>query len=72
MRIGTFEPYKGCTGSIEYDPEDDLLYRKLLEIRDLVDYHASNIMELHRHFIDAVDDYDMLKEEELYENLSNP
>lgn len=56
MKIGTFEPYKGYTGTIEYEPEDDLLYGKL-ECDDLINYHGSNVMELHRQYIAAVDDY---------------
>lgn len=56
MKIGTFEPYKGYTGTIEYEPEDDLLYGSL-ECDDLINYHGSNVMELHREFIAAVDDY---------------
>ena len=62
MKIGTFEPYKGYTGTIEYEPEDDLLYGKL-ECDDLINYHGSNVMELHRQYMEAVNDYKNFQKE---------
>lgn len=62
-KIGQFKEYKGYVGSIEYDEEDELYYGKLLFIEDLINYHASNAMELYQHYKDAVDDYlEFLKE----------
>lgn len=57
MRIGQFVEYKGYIGSIEYDPEDKVHYGTLLNIRDLVNYHADNIIDLEKHYHEAVDDY---------------
>lgn len=61
QRIGQFIGYKGYIGSIEYDTEDELCYGKLLYIEDLVNYHANNIIELEKHYHEAVDDYIDLK-----------
>lgn len=57
MRIGQFVEYRGYIGSIEYDLEDELHYGKLLNIDDLVNYHADNIIDLEKQFHNAVDDY---------------
>lgn len=57
MRIGQFVEYKGCVGTIEYDPEDELYYGKLLDIDDFVNYHGDDIFDLEKQFHDAVDDY---------------
>lgn len=57
MRIGQFVEYKGCIGSIEYEPEDKLHYGSLLNIDDFVNYHADNIIDLEKQFHNAVDEY---------------
>lgn len=57
MRIGQFVEYKGCVGSIVYDQDDKIYYGQLLNIDDLVNYHADNIIDLEKHYHDAVDDY---------------
>lgn len=57
MRIGQFVEYKGYIGSIEYDSEDNLYYGELLNIDDSVNYHADSIIDLEKHYHEAVDDY---------------
>ena len=61
--IGQFVEYKGYIGTIEYDIEDKLHYGKLINIDDLICYHASNVMELYKHYCEAVDDYIEFKKE---------
>jgi predicted HicB family RNase H-like nuclease len=63
MVIGYFTKYKDYTGSIEYDLEDKLHYGKLMYIKDLVCYHADNIVDLEKYFHEAVDDYIDFKKE---------
>lgn len=67
MLIGYFKEHKGYIGTIEYSPEDDVLYGKLLNIKDLVNYESlygsKNILDLYRQFQEAVDDYLELKKE---------
>lgn len=63
MRIGQFEEYKGYVGSIKYDSEDKIYYGHLLELDDFVNYHAGNIVDLEKHYHEAVDDYLEFKEQ---------
>ena len=49
--------YKGYTGSVEYSAEDECLYGKLQNIRDLVNYEADSAKDLKVEFEAAVDDY---------------
>lgn len=63
MRIGQFVRYKNYIGCIEYDPEEKIYYGKLLDIDDLVSYHADNIINLEKYYHDAIDDYIEFKKE---------
>ena len=63
MKIGRFKEYKGYVGSIEYSVEDSIHYGKLLNIKDLVNYEADNIIDLEKQFHEAVDDYIEFKKE---------
>lgn len=49
--------FKGYTGSIEVDVENECLYGKLLFINDVVTYEALDISSLKAEFNNAVDDY---------------
>lgn len=49
--------YHGYTGSVEYSAEDECLYGKLQNIRDLVNYEAEDVKSLKAEFEAAVDDY---------------
>lgn len=57
MVVGQFKEYRGFIGSIEYNSEDNLHHGVLLNINDLVDYSADNVIELQKEFHKAVDDY---------------
>lgn len=59
--------YKGYIGSVETDFDDDILFGKLLHIRDLVTYEAESPKALNEAFREAVDDYLADCEEEGYE-----
>lgn len=63
MRIGQFVEYKGYIGSIDFDAENNTYYGKLLNIKDLVNYHADNIIDLEKQYHLAVDDYIEFKKE---------
>lgn len=63
MLIGLFLEYKGYQGSIEYDPEDNLYYGSIRNIKDLVNYHADSIVGLNAQYKLAIDDYIKFKEE---------
>jgi len=49
--------YKGYTGSIEYSPEDNLLYGKVLGIRGLISFEGETGKSLEEDFHEAVDVY---------------
>ena len=49
--------YKGYTGSVEFSPEDRLLYGKVLGIKALISYEGTSADELVEDFQGAVDDY---------------
>ena len=49
--------YKGYTGSIEYSPEDDLLYGKVLGIRGLISFEGETGKLLEEDFREAIDSY---------------
>ena len=56
--------YKGYVGSIEFSPEDELFFGKVLGIRALISYEGTNAKELLADFHQAVDDYLVLCFEE--------
>ena len=49
--------YKGYTGSIEYSPEDNLLYGKVLGIRGLISFEGETGKSLEEDFHTSVDVY---------------
>ena len=61
MLIGKFMEYKGFVGSIEFDAINKIYHGKLLNIEDLVNYKADNIINLHEQYHLAIDDYIEMK-----------
>ncbi len=53
----TYLHYKGYTGTIEPQLEDNSLFGKLAFIRDLVTYEAQTLAELQKEFEYSVDAY---------------
>jgi len=49
--------YKGYSGSIEYSPQDSLLYGKVLGIKGLISYEGETGKNLEEDFKEAVDTY---------------
>lgn len=49
--------YKGYRGSVSYSAEDDILFGKVLGVRDSISFEGSSISELEEDFHSAVDDY---------------
>jgi len=49
--------YKGYTGSIEYSPEDDLLYGKIMGIGGLISFEGETGKQLEEDFRKAIDTY---------------
>ena len=63
MSFVNFKEYRGYRGSILYDPEDKIFYGKLLNTDDFVNYHSDNLVDLEKHFHEAVDSYIEFKKE---------
>ncbi|HEB72898.1 MAG TPA: type II toxin-antitoxin system HicB family antitoxin [Nitrospirae bacterium] len=49
--------YKGYHGSVHYDEGDRIFFGKVVFIRALVSYEASDAKKFRKSFEDAVDDY---------------
>jgi predicted HicB family RNase H-like nuclease len=49
--------YKGYIGSVEFSPEDELFFGKVLGIRALISYEGTDAKGLVEDFHDAVDGY---------------
>ena len=49
--------HKGYTGSIEYSPQDSLLYGRVLGVRGLISYEGETGKHLEEDFREAVDAY---------------
>ena len=56
--------YKGYTGSVEYNEEDNCLFGKVQGMRsDSITYEGNTVEELTKDFHNAIDDYLLLCEE---------
>jgi len=53
---GVFE-YKGYTGTIDYTPEDGVLFGRVIGISSLLSYEGESISAIKQDFMDAIDDY---------------
>ena len=49
--------YKGYTGTVEYNEEDNCLFGRIAGIRDIISYEGESVTEMRQAFEGAVDDY---------------
>ena len=49
--------YKGYTGIVEFDDEEDVFYGKVINLRDLITFEGTTVVQLRKSFRDSVDDY---------------
>jgi predicted HicB family RNase H-like nuclease len=49
--------FKGYSAVVEFDPDDDIFFGRLLGISDYVSFHADTVEELKAAFRESVDDY---------------
>lgn len=49
--------YKGYTASIEVDLEAEILFGRVLDIKDVVTFKAKNLYEAYKEFKTSVDEY---------------
>ena len=57
MQIGKFNAYRGHTGTINYDPGEDLYYGRVEDIPEIISYTSKNGTNLYKAFTKAVDEY---------------
>jgi predicted HicB family RNase H-like nuclease len=49
--------YKGYTGSVEVDTEAEILFGRVVGLRDVVTFQGKTVAEARKAFQDSVDDY---------------
>lgn len=49
--------YKGYSGTVEFSADDEILYGKIIGIRDVVTFEADTVAKLKKAFKEAVNDY---------------
>ncbi|MGB5830855.1 MAG: type II toxin-antitoxin system HicB family antitoxin [Thiohalocapsa sp.] len=49
--------YRGYTANVEFDERDSILVGRVLDISDVVGFHADNVPDLLVAFHESVDDY---------------
>lgn len=49
--------YKGYTARMDFDAEDNILVGKILDIEDIIVFHAESVHEFQTAFHAAIDDY---------------
>lgn len=49
--------YKGYSGSVEYSADDEILYGKIIGVRDTVTFEGDTVTKLKKAFKEAVNDY---------------
>ncbi|SFK02474.1 Predicted nuclease of the RNAse H fold, HicB family [Desulfomicrobium apsheronum] len=49
--------YKGYTARMDFDAEDNILVGKILDIEDVIVFHAESVHEFQTAFHTAIDDY---------------
>lgn len=49
--------YKGYTAKIEYSPDDEVLFGRVLNIPDIVTFHAENAKDLKTEMAGMIDFY---------------
>lgn len=49
--------YRGYVASMEFDPDDNILVGRVLDIDDIISFHGESVAGFARAFHEAVDDY---------------
>ena len=55
--MNNYIKYKGYTGTVEYTPEDDVLFGQVLGISGLISYEGDSVVSIKKDFVEAIDDY---------------
>jgi len=49
--------YKGYTAVVEFDDESEIFFGKVVDIKDIITFQASNVKGLKLEFKNSIDDY---------------
>lgn len=49
--------YRGYTASLDFDPDDNILVGRVLDIDDIISFHGESVETFKAAFHEAVDDY---------------
>ena len=49
--------YRGYTASMSFDPEDKIIVGRVLEVEDIISFHAESVAEFEAVFHAVLDDY---------------
>jgi len=49
--------YRGYTASLEFDPDDNILVGRVLDIDDIISFHGESVEAFRAAFCESVDDY---------------
>ena len=49
--------YKGYIGNVEFDDEANIFHGEVINLRDVVTFQGSTVIQLRKAFRDSVDDY---------------
>src|SRR5699024_1016755 len=49
--------YKGYTGVIELDIDEDILHGEVVDLKDTITFQGESVLEMKKAFQDSVDDY---------------
>ena len=49
--------YKGYTARIEFDPDDNIFFGRVLGVRDIIGFHGETVAELTADFHNAINHY---------------
>ena len=49
--------YEGYTGSVEVDTEAEILFGRVVDLRDVITFQGETVAEARKAFQDSVDDY---------------
>lgn len=49
--------YKGYTAEVTFDPEERILYGRVLDLRDIITFQSDSAAEIEKEFHTSVDEY---------------
>ena len=53
----TMMKYKGYIGAVTLDDEENLFHGEVINTRDVITFQGTSVEELHREFMNSVDEY---------------